>query len=70
MIIGLYLMIVIGNTTTDIINIAIDKVIPEVDNTTAALLGIIRFISNFDGALILSIVGILYWLFLMWLKSE
>lgn len=69
-IVGLYLMVVIGNITTGIINDAIDKVIPEVDKASAALLGILRFVLNFDGALILTVVGVLIWLFTQWKKSE
>lgn len=70
LIIGLYLMVVIGNATTGIINDAIDKVIPEVDNASAALFGILRFVLNFDGALIVSVVGILSWLLIQWKKTE
>lgn len=69
-ILGLYLMVVIGNVTTGIINDAIDKVIPEVDKASAALLGILRFVLNFDGALIMTVVGILIWLLYLWKKSE
>lgn len=69
-ILGLYLMVVIGNVTTGIINDAIDKVIPEVDMASAALLGILRFVLNFDGALIMTIVGILVWLLSQWKKPE
>lgn len=69
-IIGLYLMVVIGNATTGVINSAIDEVIPQVDNASAALLGILRFVLNFDGALIMSIVGFIIWLVTKWKKSE
>jgi hypothetical protein len=69
-ILGLYLMVVIGNVTTGIINDAIDKVIPEVDKASAALLGILRFVLNFDGALIMTVVCILIWLLTQWKKSE
>lgn len=69
-IVGLYLMVVIGNITTGIINDSIDKVIPEVDKASAALLGILRFVLNFDGALIMTIVGILIWLLTQLKKSD
>ncbi len=69
-IIGFYLMVVIGNATTGIINNAIDEVVPQVDNSTASLLGIVRFIFNFDGALIMSIVGFIIWLVTHWKKAE
>lgn len=68
--IGIYVIIVIGNATTGIINDAIDKVIPQVDNASAAVLGILRFVLNFDGALIMSVVGILIWLLTQWNKTE
>jgi len=70
LIIGLYLMVVVGNVTTGIINDAIDKVVPEVDNASAALLGILRFVLNFDGALVMSVVGILLWLLTKLKKTE
>lgn len=69
-IVGLYLMVVIGNITTGIINDSIDKVIPEVDKASAALLGILRFVLSFDGALIMTIVGILIWLLTQLKKSD
>ena len=69
-IVGLYLIVVIGNATTGIINDAIDKVIPEVDKASAALLGIRRFVLNFDWALIMTVVGILIWLLTQWKNSE
>ena len=59
--IGLYLLIVIGNMTTGIINDAIDEVIPQVDSASASLLGILRFMLNFEGALILTVVGFIIW---------
>ena len=68
-IIGLYLMVVIGNVITGIINDAIDNAIPEVDKASAGLLGILRFFLNFDGALIISIVGILFWFLTQWKKA-
>jgi hypothetical protein len=68
--IGIYLMIVIGNATTGIINNVIDEVVPQVDNLTASLLGIIRFVLNFDGALIMSIVGFIIWLVTHWKNTE
>lgn len=69
-IVGLYIMIVVGNAITGIINDAIDKVIPQVDGTSATLLGVLRFVLNFDGALIISIAGFLIWLFIKWKKQE
>jgi hypothetical protein len=59
--IGLYVLTVIGNVTTGIINDAIDEVIPQVDSTSASLLGILRFMLNFEGALILTFVGFIIW---------
>lgn len=67
-IVGLYIVIVIGNTITGIINDAIDKVISQMDGTSATLLGILRFVLNFDGVLIISIVGFIIWLFIKWRK--
>ena len=69
-IIGLYLMIVIGNATTGIISNAIDEVVPQVDKLTASLLGILRFVFNFDGALIMSISGFIIWLVTNLKKAE
>ena len=70
LIIGLYLMVVIGNATTGIINDAIDEVIPQVDNASAVLLGVLRFVLNFDGAIIMSVVGILIWFLTQWKKAD
>jgi len=39
-----------------------------VDGTTATLLGVLRFVLNFDGELIISIAGFLIWLFIKWKK--
>lgn len=70
MIVGLYFMIVIGNAMTGIINDSIDKVIPEVDKVSAALLGILRFVLNFGGAVTLSVFAILVYFLTQWKKSE
>ena len=60
-IIGIYLITVVGNVTTGIINNSIDSVIPQLDTASANLLKVLRFMLNFEGALIFTVIGFIVW---------
>lgn len=59
--IGIYLITVVGNVTTGIINNSIDSVIPQLDTASADLLKVLRFMLNFEGALIITVIGFIAW---------
>jgi len=59
--IGLYILLVIGNVTTGIMNDAIDNVLPELDSSSAGILTSFRFIINIPGAIIVTIGGFIIW---------
>jgi hypothetical protein len=59
--IGLYIILVIGNETTQIINNSIDTSLEQIDGMTAVLLEVIRFLINFEGAAVLAVVGFITW---------
>jgi len=59
--IWLYVIFVIGNVTTGIINNAIDNVLPDLDSASKNLLTAVRFIMNIPGALIVTIGGFIIW---------
>lgn len=58
---GLYVVFVVGNVTTGIINDAIDNALPDLDTASASILSAFRFMINFEGALIITIGGFLIW---------
>jgi len=58
---GLYILFVVGNATTGIVNDAIDNTIPQVDSATAGLLTVLRFIFNIPGGLLITIGGFIIW---------
>ena len=57
--IGFYVLAIIGNATTGIINDSIDKVVPELDSASASMLLILRFFLNFEGFAVISVVGLI-----------
>ena len=59
--ITLYIFLIIGNETTEIINDSIDTVIGQVDGTVVFVLNVLRLLVNFEGAAIVAVICFIIW---------